>query len=308
MKKKSFLLATHTFKGPRFEDHGLPLDVLEELLSYKNILVETAKELWRRNHPGRQRLRKNFEDSLNLKFYKIEPGSASVPIMREIEFEDNDFQFEPCRDELDEAVELVADTTDAASRDAPLPENFPKRLIYLFEDYGKTLREGESFEQKPVKRQKPAVYSLDTRKRILERSEGKYEDIVDIVGEIRAADLDGLNFILRLEDGSKIPGKFLPEQEEIITNALREHSARRLRIKGRAKFNPYDGKISRVALVEEMILQEAGEIAYDPNARPIWEIADEIAASVPAEEWEKLPKDLSKNFDHYLYGHPKEEK
>lgn len=39
--------------------------------------------------------------------------------------------------------------------------------------------------------------------------------------------------------------------------------------------------------------------------RPIWEKIAEITASVPPEEWEKLPTDLAANHDHYLYGAPK---
>lgn len=46
---------------------------------------------------------------------------------------------------------------------------------------------------------------------------------------------------------------------------------------------------------------------FDPTARPFWEEVLEIGASVPPEEWEKVPRDLSKNLDHYLYGHPKAE-
>lgn len=34
---------------------------------------------------------------------------------------------------------------------------------------------------------------------------------------------------------------------------------------------------------------------------------EEISSHVPSEEWGKLPKDLSKNLDHYLYGSPKVE-
>ena len=41
--------------------------------------------------------------------------------------------------------------------------------------------------------------------------------------------------------------------------------------------------------------------------RPFWEEILEISAAVPRQEWDKLPKDLSKNLDHYLYGSPKEE-
>lgn len=32
---------------------------------------------------------------------------------------------------------------------------------------------------------------------------------------------------------------------------------------------------------------------------------DEINTQVTVEEWSKLPPDLSKNLDHYLYGSPK---
>ena len=43
------------------------------------------------------------------------------------------------------------------------------------------------------------------------------------------------------------------------------------------------------------------------HTRPIWERVADISAQVPLEEWEALPKDLSKNLDHYLYGSPKED-
>jgi len=46
---------------------------------------------------------------------------------------------------------------------------------------------------------------------------------------------------------------------------------------------------------------------HDPKSRPIWEIAEELSATIPDEEWAKIPPDLSKNLDHYLYGAPKKE-
>lgn len=39
----------------------------------------------------------------------------------------------------------------------------------------------------------------------------------------------------------------------------------------------------------------------------IWEVAAEIARTAPDSEWERLPTDLSKNLDHYLYGAANEE-
>jgi hypothetical protein len=41
---------------------------------------------------------------------------------------------------------------------------------------------------------------------------------------------------------------------------------------------------------------------YDDSAPPLWQSIIELSASVPAEEWDRVPKDLAENLDHYLYG------
>ncbi|MDY6802628.1 MAG: hypothetical protein SXA11_02315 [Cyanobacteriota bacterium] len=41
--------------------------------------------------------------------------------------------------------------------------------------------------------------------------------------------------------------------------------------------------------------QKLADIKYDSGAKPIWEIAVEIGAKIPESEWEKVPRDLSKN-------------
>jgi hypothetical protein len=41
---------------------------------------------------------------------------------------------------------------------------------------------------------------------------------------------------------------------------------------------------------------------YDASVRPIWETLSDIAAQVPNEEWDKLPRDGARNFRRYLYG------
>jgi Arc/MetJ-type ribon-helix-helix transcriptional regulator len=42
-----------------------------------------------------------------------------------------------------------------------------------------------------------------------------------------------------------------------------------------------------------------------PGKRPIWERADELRRSIPAEEWSGLPVDGAAQLDHYLHGSPK---
>jgi hypothetical protein len=62
-----------------------------------------------------------------------------------------------------------------------------------------------------------------------------------------------------------------------------------------------------ISVDEEEEEPSLGEFVPDPNVPPFWERIQELGARIPIEEWEKVPKDLSKNLDHYLYGAPKEE-
>jgi Arc/MetJ-type ribon-helix-helix transcriptional regulator len=63
-------------------------------------------------------------------------------------------------------------------------------------------------------------------------------------------------------------------------------------------------------LVQRLKQEQAKQPAASrPDAtragKPIWEVFQEISASVPDEVWESLPTDLSEQHDHYIYGTPK---
>ena len=306
MTTKQRLVVTHAFKGPRFDDHGLDVDVLPDLLAYKTLLVETAKELWRRKHPDRRRLPKGFEDSLRLKFYQLEAGSTAIPLVRNIEYQDeyqeNLFGYEPSSDELDEAVVLVADMIEAIATGSTLPESFPKGVIPLFSNYGKTLQEDESFELILPNRSAHVRYDIEIKERLLQRSQAVYEDTVELVGEVRATDLDGCHFILQLDDGRKVHGKFDSAQEQTITRALREHETQRLRIIGRGEFDPRTKGLKQVTRVSQLALCALGEPVFDTSVKPIWDVIAGISASVRDSEWSEEPRDVSLRVDYYLYG------
>ena len=44
-----------------------------------------------------------------------------------------------------------------------------------------------------------------------------------------------------------------------------------------------------------------------PEAESIFVRLARIGESVPDEDWDKLPHDLAKNFDHYAHGSPRED-
>jgi hypothetical protein len=57
----------------------------------------------------------------------------------------------------------------------------------------------------------------------------------------------------------------------------------------------YAGEFGRAHLADD----PSGEHA---EAGSIFDIISKLAESVPDDDWKRLPTDMSKNVDHYLYG------
>jgi hypothetical protein len=293
------------FEGPRFEDHGIDFDVLADLIAYKKLLADTAVGLWWAKHPDRERIDRGFESSIHLKFFSIEHGSATVPVMRVWERDGEQMTLPLDEDEVDEAADLIEQTIEAAGEDRQLPERLPANVVHLFGSFGKCLKPGESILVQSPKRKDAARHTPETRDRLERWRERVYEDAVDLIGEVRAADLDGRKFVLRMENDLKVRGEFLPEQESLVTLALREHESRRLRVKGRAEHSHPDGALKRFTQVDVIDPLPVDYAEFDKTVRPIWEIVAEMGAEIPEEEWAKVPNDLALNHNHYLYGAPK---
>ncbi len=301
-------VTTITFSGPRFEDAGLELDVLSELLAYRKLLIEAAKELWRSENRERQRLPKGFENSIRLKFYSIEAGSAIVPIKR-VTARDDSLLFDPPHgDEIDEAAQLIDETIVAISHDRPVPERMPKAALPLLAALGEHLREGEAIKTRAVRSASPAEFTCATRTRVQHLLEAVYEDRVEIVGEVRSADIDQRNFAIRDSTGAKIPAKFRQEQEAEITDALHDHTSCRVSIIGTGEFSVRDGSLRKVLQVDQLERRSASTSDdYDDSAPPLWQSVVAIGARLAPEEWDGVPTDLAANLDHYLYGRSGEE-
>jgi hypothetical protein len=134
--------------------------------------------------------------------------------------------------------------------------------------------------------------------------QGGYEDKVDVVAEVLAADVLRRTAWVRVDDKIRLRIPFSPEQERTVTQALRDRGDTRLRIRGWGEFSA-KGRLRQVSTVDDLRLQPADTPGPDASARPIEEVLQEIAATVPQEEWDKLPADLSDQIDHYVYGTPK---
>ena len=295
--------------GGRFEENRgwLDFDVLPELLTYKRLLVETAKEEWKRRNPGRERLPKGFEENIHLAFSEVQDGSCVVPVERFIEIEDDVLDLYP-EDEVDEAARLIDATVLAAQHDKPFPDRFPGRVIPIFAEWGRTLRPEEGIELGRNHDKMRPRFDAQTRERILATSRGTYEDRIDLVGEVRAATLkmtEGGGFTVLLEGGAIVEGVFTDEQEATITEALHKHHSVRVRIEGVAEFDG-SGRIKKILRVDGIEERELGHEHFDPQAPPIWELISRIGSEAPEGTWRNVPTDLARNLEHYLYGTKKE--
>jgi len=76
----------------------------------------------------------------------------------------------------------------------------------------------------------------------------------------------------------------------------------------RVRALPPNKQVEALRLLETL----ASDAGDEPNGtslnrKPIWEIAQEVNAGLPADTWDSVPTDGSINLDHYLYGTPKQQ-
>ncbi len=73
MEDKIFIAPKLT--GSRFEDHSLPVNILEDFTAFEDLIIEIAKGIYLNENINRRRVPKGFADGVSLKLVDIEEGS-----------------------------------------------------------------------------------------------------------------------------------------------------------------------------------------------------------------------------------------
>jgi hypothetical protein len=293
-------LASLRFEGRRFENHALDVECTRELIAYRTLVLECAKELWRQSHPDRMRVPKGFDDGFRLEFDRVEPGSTVLPLRRVRELAHGELDLD---DHFDDAAALIDAAITAADSDDLLPERLPSNVIPLFQDFGRSLREDEVLFTKARRSNHEAPYTAKARATLADWIGPTYEDKVDLVGEVRMANLGPGAFRLQLAgSGALVEGRFDANHEAVVLDALKNHQSARLRVKGTAEFATRDRQIRRLVRVEQVSPAAAEGDVFDESAPPIWEQLAAIGAQAPAGTWNAVPDDLSMRIDEVVYG------
>ena len=298
-------LVTLRFEGDRFKKHTLDVECTKELIAYRNLILECAKELWHRKYPERSYLPKGFQKEFRLQFNRLEDGSVKIPLQR---VRAND-QGELLDDEFDEAADLIDATIVAANDDELLPDGLPSNVIPLFRDFGKSLQPDEVLFTRSRRASVEAAYTAKARERLTEWVGPTYEDVVDVIGEVRMANVGPGTFSLQFDDTETlVSGRFSPEQESEVLEALRNHHSLRLRVQGIAEFATSDRQIKKFSRVDKVIPAALTEQVFDETAMPIWEQLAAIGESAPKGTWDGVPSDLSVRIDEIVYRRGSEAK
>ena len=90
-----------------------------------------------------------------------------------------------------------------------------------------------------------------------------------------------------------VNGRFSPEQEAEVLDALRNHRAVHLRVQGVAEFATSDRQMKRFSRVDKVEPAVLSDQEFDEMAVPIWEQLAAIGESAPPGAWDSVPTDLS---------------
>ncbi|MEI8256519.1 MAG: hypothetical protein WCJ30_12670 [Deltaproteobacteria bacterium] len=204
------------------------------------------------------------------------------------------------RPKLVEAAHTVSKALRAAARTATFPDEFPRRMVPRLIALRGGLADDEMVTLAVPGAGPSTPLTLAVQERLVALQQVPWEDVVDVHGEVTAANLRGQATID--VDGASVDIRFTPEQERTVTGALFEHQKVRLHITGRGQFEPPSGRLRRIVQVDaiEPVSQSAAPAETDMDA--LLAMIDAISKKVPDDVWKTVPDDGATNLDHYLYG------
>ena len=208
--------------GQRFDDHGIPLEVLKDLAVLEQMVVEVAKWHYLEDNPDRKRSPRGFTDSIALKLTEINEGSAIANIevsVKSVGFgfpEPNEAYFFKARDSIIKAI-------DAAEHSEPITDQLPESLLGYFDTLGRSLRDDEAIMFRPNNPNNRLAKLNRRTRRILTRastSAKEFTEEVVIRGRIPEADQEKNRFTVQIYDGRRIGGPMDVQHTSTIIEAL----------------------------------------------------------------------------------------
>jgi hypothetical protein len=194
-------------RGGRYEEHGLPVEVLSEFARYERLVVDVAKAIYMRRNAHRQRAPRQFSQ-FSLRLAAVREGSV-IPVLevpRELHapiFAGGEFGV------FNEARLLIQEALRSVASEGNIPASFPPNALREFSRFGRSLQKGEYFsfdEDTPH----AATYSWEIRRSIQELARLEHFEVETTVPcQVTGLNADEGTFRVRLaRNGRTIAGRF----------------------------------------------------------------------------------------------------
>ena len=206
------------YKGSRFRNARLPVEVLSDLPAFRDLLVSYAKDEWRRRHAERARVPKGFDKSLAFDLITIENGSA-IPKL-EWNRDSAQVNLPGFADEIEEIVEFAyGDVVALIAGQSGRVSALSSEKVRALNRFGAGLRDNERIEIPD--RSSGVVVSLDAlrRKQLItgarETYQTRFEGIGELIGTHIRSGYEGVVTIRTTEHGDiSVPVDPLQIREE----------------------------------------------------------------------------------------------
>lgn len=241
--------------GVRFVEHSIPLEVLKDWAAFEELVLEMARSLYLKENTERKRVPRGFADNFSLHLSGVENGSAKPVIQRMLP----DGELPGINDIFERARDIVLLTITAAALNQPFPEEFPKHLLGYFDQFGRSLRDGEKIEFVVDGQSAPVVYDRSTRKRLVLTAANEYRATAELRGWISEVNSEKRSYTLKLVNGERIQAVFASELRKIVLEALDQFETSKVLVKGIAVFDQSD-RTKKIEQTTHIELLDANDV------------------------------------------------
>ncbi|GAA1063529.1 hypothetical protein [Streptomyces asiaticus] len=190
-------------RGGRYEQHGLPVEVLAEFGRYERLVIDVARGIYKQRHASRQRVPRGFASSFSLRLSGIRPGSV-IPVLERIPGDTAALFEEIDAGVFDEARMVIQETLRSISAGAGIPRSFPPHALREFSHFGRSLQEDE-FIEFDAGTPSAATYSQSVRRLIHEQARlDRFEIETLVSGQVTGVSADKGTFDFRLARGGRV--------------------------------------------------------------------------------------------------------
>ena len=267
MYKVATLFLQSRFRGKRFENGQIPLDLLADFSSLGQLITEIVKWRIHQEHPeSKSSDVKKIISKYNIVLRKIEEGSAVLTLdlisdirQRELPNTNDILNF------FQLAKNDFIDSINSASKNNISVGILPENILIQVAKIGRYLREEESLEFLKDKNTDPVILTKETNENFKQLIKIQFQSVtraVKIRGFIPEVDQDRKTFHMEFADGERAKGSISNKHLDIIILGFTGYSKRkRLFVDGLADIDKND-KIIRWASINNISLTDSLDVPF----------------------------------------------